>query len=56
LLLIRSGIPIILCTGFSEVINKSQSFQMGISEYVAQPIVVAQLAGIIRKIFNKKEN
>jgi len=28
---------------------------MGISEYVAQPIVVAQLAGIIRKIFNKKK-
>ncbi len=57
LLLIRPGIPIILCTGFSEVINKSQAFQMGISEYVTKPVVTAKLAGVIRKTLNeKKEN
>ncbi|MCP4717165.1 MAG: response regulator [Deltaproteobacteria bacterium] len=53
MLLIRPPIPIILCTGFSELISESQALSMGISEYVTKPIVRAQLAMTIRKALDK---
>lgn len=55
LILIRPDIPIILCTGFSETINRSQALHMGIRAYIEKPVVREQLDNAIRKIFDETE-
>jgi two-component SAPR family response regulator len=50
---IRSDIPIILCTGFSEAISKKKAKAIGIREYVMKPITMHGLAMTIRKVLNK---
>jgi CheY-like chemotaxis protein len=47
---IRPEIPIILCTGFSEMVNGKQPTEMGISEFVIKPYVITHLAKTIRKV------
>ena len=37
LMVIRSDIPIVLCTGFSEFIDGKQARDMGIREFVLKP-------------------
>jgi YesN/AraC family two-component response regulator len=54
LMVIRPDIPIILCTGFSEQINKRRAEEMGISAYVMKPIVMGQIANTIREVLEKK--
>ncbi len=51
---IRSDIPIILCTGFSEQIDEKGAHEMGISSFVMKPIVMRQIANIIRKVLDEK--
>ena len=41
--------PIILCTGFSELIDETQAREIGIREFVMKPYSVAKFADIIRK-------
>jgi PAS domain S-box-containing protein len=50
---IRSDIPIILCTGFSETISENKAKAIGIREYVMKPITTHSLAMTIRKALNK---
>ncbi|MBE9547318.1 MAG: PAS domain S-box protein [Proteobacteria bacterium] len=49
LLDIRPDIPIILCTGFSEHISEEKAKEIGIREFVMKPLVMRDLANIIRK-------
>lgn len=50
----RPDIPIILCTGFSDMITEKQAFEMGIKAYVLKPILRKELAATIRNVFNNK--
>ena len=54
LIAIRSNIPIILCTGFSEGIDEKMAMDLGISAFVMKPIVMQQVANIIRKVLDKR--
>ncbi len=49
ILAIRPDLPIILCTGFSELINKEQAQAMGIRAYLMKPVSVRELAQAVRK-------
>ena len=49
LLEIRSDIPLIICTGFSEKISEDKSEAMGIRGYVMKPVVKSELAKKIRE-------
>src|SRR5208337_4050512 len=49
---LRPGMPIILCTGYSELINETQAREMGISEFVMKPYMAANFADTIRKALN----
>jgi PAS domain S-box-containing protein len=49
LLKIHSGIPIILCTGFSDQLTKEEAIEIGISEFIMKPIAMNQMAKTIRK-------
>lgn len=46
---IRPNMPIILCTGFSELINKEQAKALGIRAYLMKPVSVRELAQAVRK-------
>ncbi|QTA86637.1 response regulator [Desulfonema magnum] len=46
---IRPDIPIILCTGFSEMITKEKARDMGIREFITKPARRNQIANTIRR-------
>ncbi len=46
---IRPDLPIILCTGFSEILSKEKARKLGICEYISKPILTNELARAIRR-------
>ncbi len=50
----RSDIPIILYTGFSDQIDEHKAKDMGISAFVMKPIVMRQIANTIREVLDKR--
>ena len=55
MLQIRGDIPIVLCTGFSEILDEKQARAMGIRQYVMKPVVANELAKAIRKVLDPDE-
>lgn len=55
LMRIRSDIPIVLCTGFSQLINEEKVRAMGIREFVMKPIIMSEMARIIRRVLDENE-
>ncbi len=53
ILAIRPGMPIVLCTGFSEVFTEEKAQSLGIQGYVMKPISIHDLANICRKVLGK---
>ena len=53
LMRIRPDIPIILCTGYSELITEDKAKSMGIREFVMKPLVARDLAQTIRKVLDR---
>ena len=49
---IRADLPIILCTGFSEVIAEEAAKQAGIKAFVMKPIIMKELADAIRRVLD----
>lgn len=49
LLKIKPGLPIILCTGFSEVINEEKAKAVGFKGFLLKPVLKRQLAQVARK-------
>ena len=52
---IKKDIPIILCTGFSEVISSESAKAMGIREFVMKPIIKNEMAETIRRVIADAE-
>jgi PAS domain S-box-containing protein len=52
---IKKDIPVILCTGFSEVISSESAKAMGIREFVMKPIIKNEMAEIIRRVIADQE-
>jgi len=53
---LRSDIPVILCTGYSEHINEDKAKRSGIRAFVVKPVVLSEIASTIRKVLdNDKE-
>ena len=50
---IRSDMPVILCTGFSELITEQRAKKLGISAYMMKPLVMKDLANTIRDVLDK---
>jgi two-component system cell cycle sensor histidine kinase/response regulator CckA len=51
--LIRSDIPIILCTGFNEKITEENTRYLGIGALIGKPVRVAKIAEIIREVLDQ---
>ena len=56
MLRIRSDIPIIMCTGFSEVVPPEKAMELGVKEYIMKPFLNRELAVTIRKILDNPAN
>jgi len=54
LMRIRPGIPVILCTGYSVRINQQQAIALGIRAFVSKPMLIKEIAGVIRKVLDGK--
>lgn len=52
-LALRRDIPIILCTGFSDLINAEKAKAIGIREFVMKPVVFEEIAGVVRKVLDE---
>ena len=53
-LAIRADLPIILCTGFSDLINKEKAQALGIRAYLMKPVSVRDLSQAVRKVLDAK--
>jgi len=52
LLKLRSDIPIILCTGYSEHINEDKAKGYGVRAFLMKPVVLDEIANTIRKVLD----
>ncbi len=55
ILAIRPDIPIIICTGFSEVISEKKAKAIGIREFIMKPILRRDMANIIRRVLDNEK-
>ncbi|MCP3875025.1 MAG: PAS domain S-box protein, partial [Desulfobacteraceae bacterium] len=53
LLSIKAGIPIIICTGFSERINKEQAVAIGVKGFLMKPVIKSDMAQMVRKVLDE---
>ena len=51
---LRPDLPVILCTGFSERINEEKALALGVKAFILKPLVMRELAIIIRKVLDGK--
>lgn len=49
---LRNDIPIILCTGYSELIDEDEAKAIGIREYASKPLAMNELARLVRKVLH----
>jgi PAS domain S-box-containing protein len=54
LLNIRPNLPILLCTGFSELIDKEKANVLGLQGYLMKPVCRKDLAAAVRKSLDRK--
>jgi len=51
ILSIRPDIPIILTTGYSEMVDEVRAREIGIREYLMKPMTPEGLAAVLRRVF-----
>ena len=56
MLLLRPDLPIIICTGYSEVLDAETAYKIGIKSYILKPVIISELATKMRIIFDGLEN
>jgi len=53
---IRTDIPVLLCTGFSETMSEEKATSLGIKGFIFKPIVMQDFAQKIREVLNKNKS
>ena len=51
---IRNNIPVVLCTGYSDLIYEDNAEEMGLNAYIMKPIRMKEIAKTIRTVLDKK--
>ncbi len=54
ILAIRPDIPIILCTGYSDIIDESKAREIGIKAFIMKPFIMHEMANTIYNILHNK--
>jgi DNA-binding NarL/FixJ family response regulator len=52
LMQIRPGLPVIICTGYSQTIDPERAKQLGIKAFVMKPILINEIAAAVRKVLD----
>ena len=55
ILALRSDIPIILCTGYSTMIEEVKARQQGIRAYHTKPVALKDLAATVRRLLDETD-
>ena len=50
---LKPGIPVIICSGFSEMMNKKKAKFLGVRKFVMKPLEMRELAETIRRILDE---
>lgn len=50
---ILPGIPVILCTGFSDQMDSVRAGEIGIDAFIMKPIIRSRIASVIREVLDK---
>ena len=50
---LRGQLPVILCTGYSEILNNETAQTLGIDELLAKPYDIDQLKLLVRQVFDR---
>jgi len=53
---VRNSIPIIICTGYRDRINDEKCRALGIQGYLMKPLVMNELAVILRRVLDFPSN
>jgi len=53
---VRPGIPVILCTGFSSIIDEKKALKKGIRAFVFKPFLRHDMAKTIRKVLDEAKS
>jgi PAS domain S-box-containing protein len=56
MLKIRPSLPIVLCTGFSEVVNGEAAGRIGIREFLMKPFSIGEVAGAVRRALGEEKS
>ncbi len=52
---LKPDFPVVLCTGYSELINKESALELGIKEFISKPVVMSKMVTVIKKILQNVE-
>jgi methyl-accepting chemotaxis protein len=55
LLVTRPNLPVILCNGFSEIINEEKAKGLGIRRLLMKPVLCDELARVLRQVLDPPE-
>ncbi len=50
ILALRPGIPVILTTGYSDILTEDEARELGVREYLLKPVCTARLAEVVRRV------
>jgi DNA-binding NtrC family response regulator len=50
----KPGLPVVICTGYSEKISEEEADRMGLAGYLEKPLDRRQLAEVVRRILDKR--
>lgn len=53
---IRADISLIICSGFSERINKEKAEEIGVDGFLMKPVIKSDMAQMIRKVLDEVKN
>jgi YesN/AraC family two-component response regulator len=53
ILAVRADMPIIMCTGFSYLVDADKAREAGINAFVMKPLTKREIAGVVRSILDK---
>ena len=52
---LHPGLPIILCSGYSEAVTTEEAAKAGVSRFLAKPVDMRQLAIAIREVLPNQD-
>lgn len=48
-------LPVVLCTGYNDLINREKAMQLGITDFIEKPHVMSNLVRTVRSILDRKK-